>query len=332
MDFLTAEEIAALEAAIRQAREEGGIHRKWAGENEVFAYRFNEHINWVVKGGAHNKTLAQGTAPLSRTSYEQEIIQEFRPDCPKDVAELGAQLVDYAAYIGSLVTPDAVLDSLHDITSPALKLSVLGAVRFPLNVSDWGALRLGKTVFLHKGAPAGWWEEWLRRAPTQNPAGYLIARMSIAPCTWGEVLRLFGPIGTDRWGFELAMKYGMNDGFMCPIGGRWLITFHSERALAKVLVESLRIMIFAAASFAAMRLEQLVELDSERDGAYTRLSPRELAIVRLLSWGKSPQEIAEALGLEEETVKSQSEGIGARLGARNEAHAVAQAMRQRLVI
>ncbi len=332
MEFLSAEEIEALESAIRRAREEGGIHRRWAGDNEVFAYRFNEHINWVVKGGAHNKTLAQGTAPLSRTSCEREITEEFRPDCPKDAADLGAQLVDFAAYIGSLVTPEAVLNELHDITSPALKLNVLGAARFPLNVSDWEALCLGKTVFLHKEAPAAWWEEWRQRAPTQNPAGYLIARMSIAPCTWDEVLRLLAPIGADRWGYELAMKHGMRDGFMCPIGGRWLVIFWSERNLTKILVEALRIMIFAAASFAAMRLEQLVELNSEQDGAYTRLTPRELSIVRLLSWGKSPHEIAEALGLEEEAVKRQFQGIEARLGARNGTHAVAQAMRQRLVI
>ncbi len=332
MEFLTVEEIAALEAAIRQARDEGGLHRKWAGNSEVFAYTFNNHVNWVVKGGPYNKNLAQGTVPLSRTSHEREANGEFRPDCPKDVSELSAKLVDYASYIGSLATPDAVLDALHDITSPSLKLSVLGAARLPPNVSDWGALCPGKTVFLHKDAPAGWWEEWYHRAPNHNPAGYLIARMSLAPCTWSEMLRGFGPAGTDRWGFELAMKYGMRDGFMCPVGGRWLVTFWSAKVLTKVLVEPLRILVFAAASFAAMRLEQLVQADLERDGAYTRLTPRELAIIRLLSWGKSSQQIAEALDLEEETVRTHSGGIEAKLGAQNEAHAVAQAMRQRLLI
>jgi DNA-binding CsgD family transcriptional regulator len=331
MEFLTEEEVAALEAAIGQAREEGGIHRKWAAGVEVFAYRFNGQVNWVIKGGPNDTNLAQGAVPLVRINHEPEISKEFRPDSPKDVWDLGARLVEYSTYIGTQKSAEDVLNAFHDIISPTLGLSILGALRFPYNMSEWGALRLGKTVFLHKDAPAGWWEEWLERAPNNNPAGYLIARMSLAPCTWREMLRNLAPLGADRWGFELAMKYGMHDGLLCPVGGRWLVTFWSAKPLAKALGEPLRIMIFAAASFAAMRLEQLAGADAEGDGAYTRLTPRELAMIRLLSWGKSPRELEEALGLGEEAVRAESEEIRAKLGARSLTHAVAQAMRHRLV-
>ena len=52
-----------------------------------------------------------------------------------------------------------MLDALHHVTlctSP--HLSVLGALRFPLKANDWDAIRLGKSVFLHKDVPDGWWD------------------------------------------------------------------------------------------------------------------------------------------------------------------------------
>ncbi|MGO9486081.1 MAG: LuxR C-terminal-related transcriptional regulator [Rhodomicrobium sp.] len=260
------------------------------------------------------------------------LAKAIEPDSFQGVSDLSAKLLTYATDVQSLATPDAVLDGLHKITSPALKLNLLGAGRLPLKVCDWDALQLGTTVFLHKSAPSGWWEEWLQRAPNHNPAGYFLARMALAPVTRSEMLRRLAPIGADRWEFELAMKFGMRDEFICPVGGRWLVMFWSARVLTKVLTEPLRITIFAAASFAAMRLEQLLDTRAERDGAYTRLTPRELAAIRLLSFGHSTQEIAKLLGLGKETVRTHLKNVKAKLGAQSQAQAVAQAMRQRLVI
>ncbi|MGO8954588.1 MAG: response regulator transcription factor [Rhodomicrobium sp.] len=248
------------------------------------------------------------------------------------VLDLGEKLLTYATDVQSLTTPEAVLNGLHRITSPALKLNLLGAGRLPLEVCNWDAFQLGTTVFVHQSAPKGWWEEWLERAPHHNPAAYFLARLALAPVARTEMLRMLAPIGADRWEFELAMKYGMRDEFICPVGGRWLIILWSARVLTPVLTEPLRIEIFAAASFAAMRLEQLLETRAERHGAYTRLTPRERAVIRLLSLGKSTQEIAEQLGIGEETVRTHLKNLKAKLGVRNQSHAVAQAMRQRLII
>ena len=43
------------------------------------------------------------------------------------------------------------------------------------------------------------------------------------------------PVGIDRWPFELAMKYGMRDGYMCPVGGRWVVAFWSPGVLGTQL-------------------------------------------------------------------------------------------------
>ena len=73
------------------------------------------------------------------------------------------------------------------------------------------------------------------------------------------------PIGIDRWADELALKYGMRDSFTCPVGGRWLIAFWSKRDLSNVLTPASRILLQAASSFAAERLEHLAGPDVKRD-------------------------------------------------------------------
>jgi DNA-binding CsgD family transcriptional regulator len=259
------------------------------------------------------------------------LIRATKPGAFEADSDLGAKLLRYSTDIGSLRTPEAVLSELHAITSPALGLNVLGAGRFPLVVSDWEAICRGKNLFLHESVPSGFWDEWIRRAPDHNPLLYFMARMSLAPHTWSEMLRQLAPVGADRWGIELAMKYGIRDGLMCPVGGRWLVCFWSSRVLTHVITEPRRIMILAAASFAAMRLDELVQSAAETEGAYTQLTPRELAVVRLLSWDKSHRDIAEALGLGEETVRTHLKNAKAKLGARSQTYAVAKALRQRLI-
>jgi DNA-binding CsgD family transcriptional regulator len=266
---------------------------------------------------------------MDRTSVLTKIP---KPETAAAAPDICDQLLAYSTLVGSLETPEAVLDELHAITSPSLKLNMLGAARLPSNVSLWEDLRPGKSVFLHKDAPRGWWDEWYQLAPRRNPAGYFVARMSLVPHTWSEMLRALDPIGSDRWGYELAMKYGMRDGLTCAVGGRWIVCFWSPRVITKVLTEPLRVMMFAASSFAAMRLEQVVEPLPARPGGYARLTPRELAVIRPLSMGKSPKEIAEALGLGEETVRTHFKNAQAKLQANNRTHAIAEALRQHLIL
>ena len=138
-------------------------------------------------------------------------------------------------------------------------------------------------------------------------------------------------LGVDRWGFELALKYGMRDGFMCPVGGRWVIAYWSKRDLSNVLTPTARILLQAASSFAAQRLEHLTGLDVKRVGLRSRLTAREIAVLRLVSMGRQASEIAKGLGLGEETVRSHLKKAQVKLGARNRAHAACEALRQNLI-
>jgi DNA-binding CsgD family transcriptional regulator len=258
-------------------------------------------------------------------------IQEINTLSRPGFSDLQTGLIDYASRVDQLRSPDEVLNELHAITTKSVPLSALGAARFPLKSGDWESIVLGTSAFLHEEVPEGWWEE--HRALTQGkfrPMLFL-AQSSMGSHTWTEVRRMLQPIGTDQCAYELGLKYGMRDGFTCPVGGRWMVGFWSRKDLSNILTQPIRIMIVAAASFAALRLEQLAGLDPNRIGSRSLLTPRELAVLRLVSTGAQSQEVAQALELGEETVRSHLKKAQTKLGARNRTHAVVEALRQNLI-
>ena len=66
-------------------------------------------------------------------------------------------------------------------------------------------------------------------------------------------------------------------------------------------------------------------------GKRARVTPRELAVLRLVSTGRRTEEIAQLLELGEETVRSHLKKVQGKLGVRNRAQAVAEAIRQQLI-
>jgi DNA-binding CsgD family transcriptional regulator len=243
-----------------------------------------------------------------------------------------SKIIDYSSEAEGLATPDDVLNRLHDVISERSCLRVQGAKRFSVKAGDWRRIELGKTTFLHHGVPREWLDEWSDFVTSGYPSGLMVARMCIAPFTWSELLRLLEPIGIDRWPFELALKHGMRDGYLCPVGGRWLIGFWSPKILQDNFTQEARGLAYLAASAAAMRLEKLVADDVKRVGARAALTPRELSVLRQASIGKTFQETAESLGLGEETVRTHFKKAQAKLGTRNRTQTVAEAMRQLLIV
>jgi LuxR family quorum sensing-dependent transcriptional regulator len=246
-------------------------------------------------------------------------------------SDLRARLLDYAGQVERLRSPEMVLNELHAITTRNMPLAVLGAARFPLKSGDWESIKLGKSAFLHESVPNGWWEEYDALAPGRFRPLLFLASTCMASYTWTEVRRMMEPVGIDQWSYELMLKYGMRDGLSCPVGGRWVVAFWSRRDLSNVLTQPVRIMIFAAASFAGLRLEQLAGPDPCRTGSRARLTPRELAVLRLVAAGAQSREVAQALGLGEETIRSHLKKAESKLGVRNRTHAVAEALRQHLI-
>jgi LuxR family quorum sensing-dependent transcriptional regulator len=181
------------------------------------------------------------------------------PTNPTDFdAKTIESIIDYSLTVTRLAAPDDVLSHLHDIIAATTSMRVLGANRFSVKAGDWRRLQLGKTVFVHQSVPRGWLDEWLAFVAGGHPIGLMTARMCVAPFTWTELSRMLEPVGIDRWPFELALKHGMRDGYLCPVGGRWVVGFWSPKSLASGFIQPARGLLYMAASAAAIRLESLV--------------------------------------------------------------------------
>jgi DNA-binding CsgD family transcriptional regulator len=244
---------------------------------------------------------------------------------------LTPHLTEFTDNVSRRRTPDEVLDALDGLAKYLPPLSALGAARFPIQTSDWRSTRLGRDAFLHSSVPRGWWDEYAAMARHEDDPGVMMAKYSLMASTWSETMQMLDPVGIDRWPYELSLKHGMRDGLTCSVGRRWLVAFWSPRVLGNVLTQPMRIILFAAASFAALRLEQLIAHDPRWMGNRARITPRELAVLRLVSMGRRTQEIAKALGLGDETVRSHLKKVQGKLGVRNRAQATAEAVRQQLI-
>ena len=246
-------------------------------------------------------------------------------------SDLGQQLLIYAAEIDAVDSPHVVLDRLHAITSQRCGLNVLAAALFPLSWADWSSVKKGTTVFLHESAPEGWWEHHLQLSRKYQHPGLMMMQFSLSATTWTESRHTWEPMGIDRWPYELALKYGMRDGLMCPIGGRWIVVYWSRRVLRNMLTPQLRVLLFMGANFAAVRLQQLVGPLMARLDERPRLTPRELAVLRSFSIGRRVKGTAEHLRLGEEAIRTHLKHAEAKLGVHDRAHAVAQALRLQLI-
>jgi len=228
-------------------------------------------------------------------------------------------------------TPDAILDALDDFASKLLPINALGVGRMPQRTSDWRSIQLGKDVFLHASAPVEWWNEYAAKAAQGYDPGIMMAKTSLVAYTWTETMQMLEPIGIDRWPYELALKHGIRDALTCCVGQRWLVAYWSRQVLTNSMTQPLRMLLIAAAGFAALRLEQVIGEDPRRVGNRLPITARELAALRLVSLGKGTSEIAKLLGIGEETVRSHLKKVQAKLGACNRAHAAAEAVRQQLI-
>ena len=86
------------------------------------------------------------------------------------------------------------------------------------------------------------------------------------------------------------------------------------------------------ATIAAACGEQFIGEIAKPAVSRTSLTQRELSVLKIASDGRTTEEIAGALSLGVETVRSHFKKAQAKLRARNRTHAVAEAMRQLLIV
>jgi DNA-binding CsgD family transcriptional regulator len=262
-------------------------------------------------------------------AHKRGVVVPFR--APRATTPPTPLLNKFTAHVTRAKTPDAILDGLDDFASKLLPVNVLGVGRMPQRTSHWRSIQLGKDVFLHSSAPVEWWKEYAAKAAQGYDPGIMMAKTSLVAYTWTETMQTLEPIGIDRWPYDLALKYGIRDALTCCVGQRWLVAYWSRQVLSNLLTHPLRILLIAAAGFAALRLEQVIGDDPRRFGNQPRITPRELAVLRMVSLGMGSNEIGKVLGIGEETVRSHLKKVQVKLGARNRAHAAAESIRQQLI-
>src|SRR5262245_1028174 len=121
-----------------------------------------------------------------------------------DASKLSAALLRFTKEVDSANTPSAVLDDLHDKTWAHSRIGVVGAALFPLRWGDFAALEGDKTVFMQGSVPWSWWDEYVELSKRCPAPGLALAHSALAPFTMSEMMRMFEPVGVDRWPFELA--------------------------------------------------------------------------------------------------------------------------------
>jgi DNA-binding CsgD family transcriptional regulator len=238
-----------------------------------------------------------------------------------------ADILQLMTDLDGIAEPAEALDMLHALTAPIA--NVYAAWRVPVFRTEVGTeYEVGKNVFPHCSvSPAYWKDFWpLIRKHGRSPMAQL-AMVERHPITLTEGMRILKLTGPERWLFDLFRKHGMRDGCYCP-AGRWLIVFWSGKVLH--LRPAIRAAIFTAAMQTAFRLDQMVKA-RKIDDKIPNLTPRELAVLRLLSRGSRPKAIAEMLGIGEETVRTFLKGATRKLKAKSPMHAACQALRQHLI-
>jgi LuxR family quorum sensing-dependent transcriptional regulator len=211
-----------------------------------------------------------------------------------------------------------------------MRLRAFSAGRFPEKVGDWAAVKVGETLFWHKSVPMGWQREYEMMRVNRYDLIVMLARTGITPFSWSEAADALNLVGGERWVHESLQRYGVRDGITASVGARWMINVWSPEKVT--MTSKVRMMLATVATHAALRLEELVRGNLRATARRPQLSPRELAVLRGASLGQKASDTAKVLGLSVETVRTHMKSAQERLGARNSAHAVAEAMRLHLFV
>ena len=232
---------------------------------------------------------------------------------------LHERVIDYASSVHEQQTPSDVLNALHDITTKSLSLPVLGAARFPSKASGWDSAQLGDSIFLHKGVPKGWWEEYEALARGKFRPLLFLAQSSMTPCTWTEAKQVWSRPGLTDGRTTCSSNMESATRFVVPLAASGWLSFGHARPFRNILEQQTRSIIFAAASFSALRLEEVTRPGRVHEESSARLTPREIAVLRWTSTGARTREVAEALRIGVETVRTHLKNAQLKLGVRNRA-------------
>jgi DNA-binding CsgD family transcriptional regulator len=237
--------------------------------------------------------------------------------------------VRFARTVRQIKKPADVLNALQDAI-PTDQLQVAAAWYLAKNSTDYAAVIPGKTLFFHESLPlAAMWSDYVSLVRSKGlPAMFAFGRNRSAPFTLTEAMRQLQLTGDEDWFVHFFRRYGIRDGLYCPFR-TWALTFWSPELLSQLEPDT-RALLFTVGALAIAQIDSLVRRPEQFE-TISKLSKRELSVLRLISYGQSNAEAAAYLKIGPETVKHHIRRAMRKLKARDRTEAVASAIRQGLM-
>ena len=227
--------------------------------------------------------------------------------CLKDVALPFIQATD----------ADQVLETLDAVVSPVIKAHAV--------IHDPDRKHL-----YHPGTSSNLRADITTALARHGPS--LMARyvaLNTLPFTFAEATRHLKPTGKDRWIFDLCHDHGILDGVYCS-DWPWVVIYKSDHVLkGSEVSDEVRTVLEVSARMAISRVKEIT--GHAAPATFIKLSPREKTVLQYLSDGVLISDIADRLALSEPTVKTFVRRATKKLNASSQLHAVALAVRSRLI-
>ena len=250
---------------------------------------------------------------------------------PVDLLRPAAAVVRFCENVSALATPQAVIVELQKFSRESLRrrdIRVLGIWSLAPIYTDFSARVWSRTAFMHPEVPETFWQGYQDQLYKHGGSvlGTYLRRVS-GPFTLSEARRAIRPTGELSWPFDYLRHNGVRDALYCPFRG-WVVAYRSAAVITNIPV-SARFLLGMAAYAAVDQVDKLVKRPRQKS---VKLSDRQAAILSLMSWGKTTEQIAEHLHISVPTVREHISNALTKLQARDRTHAVAEAMRRGLLL
>jgi DNA-binding CsgD family transcriptional regulator len=213
--------------------------------------------------------------------------------------------------------PILVLRGAHRISDSHLKMGVLGVWYFPRRAASDDRLR-----FISPRAPADFVRRYDNLTQQFGPDSlHDEGRRRSTPFTLTEARQSLQLTGNAEWPFDLLHSLGLRDGLYCPFN-RWGLVYTSRTLVRLGSPERGALNMIASAAIG--QIERIVKKPREIKHG---LTPREVAVLREFSYGKSVAEVAAFLNIHEHTVRTFSDRAVKKLKAVDRSHALCVALR-----
>ena len=238
----------------------------------------------------------------------------------------------FAASVGGIASPGAVLDRLGNIVNPAgLRPLAVWFLPRTLTGAQW-PWEDGETLFVDRHAPQDFYVEYRKGFEGNGGTSFTAkkARQISAPFTLVEAEKeARSQRAVNPWIFKLLRAHGIRDGLYCSFR-RWQCCLYSAELLA--LSPGDRVLISTAAWLAVGRIEQLAMPPRKTKlKLLVPLTPRECECLQQLATYGDQAAAAAAIGITVNSMDVHLRAVRKKLGVKSTAQALLTAYKYGLI-